>query len=200
LYVYRMGMAEVDVGGSPELEQGTIDFDQILADLAQNMRLYDELQVKTRDLEDAKNAALAPLEDIDIDTPVEMLPQGLAPAALHAFIIGRQIKALRAEMPAYDYGFKARRLLYRDNGLADRRVAVTSNDPDRYFLGTSTQDGQGLSRWHGSKKGKIKNLNLDHTQGGWLSIKGRMGLIYSTGSLIDRERDYQPKFSIQYLD
>jgi hypothetical protein len=151
-------------------------------------------------LEQTKKAVLQPLESIDIDIPVEKQPQDLAISALQVFILDKQIKAFREEMPPHDYETKSMGLLYRDDGLAGRRVIVTANDPERNYLGTSTQDGQGLSRWHDSKKGKIKDLSLDYTEGGWLSIKGRMGLIYSTGFLIDRERDYQPNFSIQYID
>lgn len=196
-------MASVDVDRgikTSEVRADGPDFEQILSDLAQNMRLYDELAAQKASLSEARKTVMETLEAINPDLGPLFQAPGLALAALHAVILDKKIAQLDERMPGRN-SLDGLMLLHRDDGLWNRKVRVTSVDPERYFLGTSDAGGNGMSRWHASKTGRIRDIDVNPASGGWLTIHGGFTqLRYSTGSLIDRENDYSPTFKIELAE
>lgn len=84
-----------------------------------------------------------------------------------------------------------------------RRVKVTSLFPDQYDIGTSRMNQygykDGLSKYYDSRKGKVTDVWLDATTGGWIEFRGRTGRYYSAGPLIVRAAGYVPAFQIEDL-
>lgn len=196
-----MASVEVDQGiKTSEVSADEPNFEQILADLAQNMRLYDKLTAQKASLSDARNAVMEALESVNPDLEPASQPPGVALAALRSVILDKKIAQLNAQMPSRN-SLDGLALLHKDNGLWNRKVRVTSVDPERYFLGTSDSEGNGMSRWHASKTGRVVDISVNPASGGWLTIRGGFTHFrYSTGALIDRENDYLPTFKIELAD
>lgn len=86
-------MASVDVDRgikTSEVRADGPDFEQILSDLAQNMRLYDELAAQKASLSEARKTVMETLEAINPDLGPLFQAPGLALVALHAVILDKK--------------------------------------------------------------------------------------------------------------
>lgn len=179
-----------------------IDFDQMLADLAERMRQYDALSASKEGLLDAKEVVDAQLEGLDIDLPSDRHPEFVARHALEKVILDRRIEAIDQELlPHRRHDIDSLHLLLVQ-GLEGRKVEIRPTDPERYKLIKLNGEGDSLiysGFTNQPKKGKVKDIDLDPFQGGCLKIHGRF-YSYEARGLIDRDNDYAPAFVIRYLE
>lgn len=177
---------------------GTEPFDQLFGIMADQMRQYDELEGFIDNHARVAQLAHNALEGLDFTLPVEehepedMLSAMQLVMANHHMTISQR---------------KQSRLVYIGqptvSDLIGRKVLVTALQPDMQAIGTvrrNTYDEfDGLSKWHKERTGRIRALDCSPVQGGAVCLGGRFGKLHIVAPLVDRDADYQPKFSVELL-
>lgn len=176
------------------------DMPELLDDLSDRMRIFDERDRVLRKLQQEQYILEMTLADIDLELPLYSHPASIVYNALELYLAqgdlqdaeqSRDTPALQAD-PRVEQSFV---------GL---RAIVTAVEPARHMIGTSRRNPygelDGQSKYHISRRGSIDELSLDTTSGGYVMLHGRWGNLYIAGPLVDRNADYTPAFEIELLD
>ena len=189
----------IDVIEHPGIEgiDTSTEIGSLLGNLALRMQARDKFKQIREGIEALKEIYESEVGYINPDTDAESYPTAVAYAALRVRQQDRKLDLLKHqerselgyEVPC-NWDFRGRRA---------QVIALGGRD-----IGTSVRNQygllDGLSQWHTERKGTIDEFYLGDSDGGWLTLKGRMGKVYSTGPLIVRELNiYKPAYSITLL-
>lgn len=169
------------------------------ANLAARMQIFDHTKEELEVLAAGRADLEGPLLERSLDDLLAETPDSLAYNALCLYVLNKKTQLIQQRLSQI-------RLLTNFASpveLVGQKVRVTSLDANHYLIYRSrkNRDGQltGLSKYYESREGIVTKVNLSPEFGGWLQFAGRFSRIYSTGALIDRQRDYQPCYDIKKI-
>lgn len=187
-------MAEV-LYGSGDFDYS---FDSLIYDLADRMRKFDTIQVQQRELRIDLSAYDTQLEDLDPSIDLSAQPDHLAIAALGSHITNAELQHSRRAQIELENDSLSHKATFEHKR---HRLAVTAVFPSDHYIGTSKMNryGQydGLSKWYDQRRGTVDSINLNPTNGGHITFKGRGGRFYNASPLVARDKGYVPAFRIQ---
>lgn len=167
---------------------------ELLVELQNGMRRYDELAPQLEALKAEQESKDAALVDYDLEFAASQRLADVAFAALDKLVVDRKTVELERQVAECSNDGGLLSLIYRGH-----RVVVTAIDPDKEQIEDfSIDDGTYLGRKRDRHHGKIVVLGLSASDGGFIKFASRFAR-HQAGPLFDRENDYQPLFEIKEI-
>jgi hypothetical protein len=168
-------------------------FYEMLAQMPENMRLYQQLQQKERSFYDKHQAHNSRLADIDIDLPAHLHPEDVITGAMALYLADRNLQAVRKQMRELDSAGDWAKFL----ALRGRGILVTPINNSRIH---KSIDGSFMGNIRDAKEGRVRKIQLTPSDGGWIEFNGKIfkGTDLSADPLFD-PRTFEPKYEIELM-
>jgi hypothetical protein len=168
-------------------------FYELLAQMPENMRLYQQLRQKERSFYDKHQAHSSRLADIDIDLPAHLHPQEITTGAMALYLADRNLQSVRKQMREMDVAGDWAKFM----ALRGRDILVTPIEDSRIH---KSIDGSFMGSIRDTKEGRVRKISLTPSDGGWIEFNGKIfkGTDLSADPLFD-PYTFEPHYEIELL-
>lgn len=178
-------------------------FDKALEILSSQSLEYQQLSQESRRLlESESGAPFNILRDVDIDTPIEEQPEAvILAAATKLFHKEKLARLLKKEMDFDHYRYSGRHTeaIKSFMGKWVEVVPIGDDSQDLTIKKVRFNQFETVEPFRDGITGKISELSLDPTRGGYMHLRSGVATSYEVSRLIDVHDDGRPLHKVTFL-